>query len=145
MQNDPFNDVPTGIDYLNQIAAPPPKAGFDRKTTIIIAIMAAIGVLSLLFIFIATQNSNPAPTLKNLAAKLQKMQVITDTYNPNLRSTQLQQASSSLRAVLRTANASIGDPLASQGVDPKKQAKEITALDSPGELDKKLSDAIELP
>ena len=50
--NDPYSQPPTpsGIDYLNQIAAPPEPAGFDKKTKIIIIIIALVGVLSLSFI-----------------------------------------------------------------------------------------------
>lgn len=141
MQHDPLNDVPTGIEYLNQIATPPPRPGFDKKSKLIIAVMAIVGLLSLLFIFVASQNARSAPTIKTLAGRLHKLQTITDTYNGKLRATAIQDTSSSLKAVLKTANTAVNEPLSRSGVDPKKQAKEIAALDPADELDRKLSDA----
>ena len=46
-----FPEQPTGIDYLNQIAAPTPAQRFDKKTKIIMIILGIVGALGLILIF----------------------------------------------------------------------------------------------
>ena len=72
----PYNDydVPTGIDYLNQISAPPAPQGFDKKSKIILLILGIIGLIGLVFIINAAQNASRGPSLNNLIARLQKLQ-----------------------------------------------------------------------
>lgn len=141
-QNNPFNQQPTGIDYLNQISAPNPPASFDKKTKIIIAILALIGVLSLILIFMASQNSRPSMTPPKIAARVQKLLTVSKKYNNKLQSSKLQTVNSSLISVLTTANSAINEPLKDSGIDLKKQQKEITQLDPSTNLEKKLDDAV---
>lgn len=141
MQPDnPFDPRPTGIDYLNQIATPPPSQGFNKKTKLLLFALAIIGVLSLVFIFTASQKSQ-GPSLVSLVARLQKLQTISTAYTPKLTSSKLQDAGSTLAAVLTTANKLIEAPAARQGLDIAKQQKAITALDPSTNLEKKLDDA----
>lgn len=140
--NDPFQPAPTGIDYLNQIAPPPQPAGFDRKSKIIMAVLGAIGVLSLVFILMMStgQTADDSSTPMKIAARLQKLETIATKYNDKLRDSDLQMANSSLVAVLMTANQSIAEPLAAVSVDAKKKAKEIAALDPSTEIEEDLDD-----
>lgn len=139
--NDPDNPQPVGIDYLNEIAPPPPPAGFDRKTKIILVIFGIIGVLSLVLIFVMANQTNPGPTPIKLAARLQKLQTISTNYTKKLKSGDLQAANSSLTSILTTANQQIATPLAAYDIDAKKQAKEIAALDPSTEIEARLDDA----
>lgn len=134
-------DVPTGIDYLNQISAPPAPQGFDKKSKIILLVLGIIGLLGLAFIINATQNASRGPSLNNLAARLQKLQTVSEKFTSRLKSSQLQDANSSLTAVLTTANKSIETPAAAQNIDVKKDLKNITALDPPTKLEEKFEEA----
>ena len=49
---------------------------------------------------------------------------------------------SSLVSVLTTANSSIAEPLKNNGIDLKKQQKEIAKLDPSTDLEKKLDEAV---
>lgn len=138
--NDPFQPAPSGIDYLNQIAPPEKPQGFDKKSKIIMLIFGIIGILSLIFIFVMATSQSSGPSPLKLAARLQKLQTISTKYDSKLRGIDLQTANSSLIAVLTTANQSISTPLASYSIDTKKQAKEITGLDSSSEIEKTLDD-----
>lgn len=139
--NNPFEQQPSGIDYLNQIAAPAPPAGFDKKTKIILVICGIIGILSLVMIASLAGRDSSGPSPLSLVARLQKLQTLTTKYTPKLKDSNLQAANSSLNAILTTANTSIATPLAAYGIDAEKQAKEITAMDPTTEIEKTLDDA----
>lgn len=140
--NNPFEQEPSGIDYLNHIATPSQPTGFDRKSKLILVIAGVIGVLSLGFIALtANMQSNSGPSPLTLVARLQKLDQLSSTYGGKLRTTALQDANSSLSAVLITANQAITEPLAAYEIDVKKQAKEITALDPVEEINQTLDDA----
>ncbi|OYX41005.1 hypothetical protein B7Y94_05770 [Candidatus Saccharibacteria bacterium 32-49-12] len=122
--NNPYEPEPTGIDYLNQIATPAQPAVFDKKTKTILIIAGVVGLLSLGLIAITSiNNSNSGPSPASLVARLQKLDRISTTFGDKLRSPALQEANSSLSAVLITANQS------------------IAALDPGTELEAELNDA----
>ena len=141
MYPDNFNNPSQGIDYLNQIATPPPAEGFDKKTKIIITVLGLIGFLTLVAIFIFSQNAMPKTTSSHVAARVNKLLTISQKYNNKFRSTSLQTTNSSLVSVLTTAEASLSDPLQATGVDYKDKKKEILALDPSDKLEEKLDDA----
>ena len=118
--NNPFDPNPSGIDYLNQIAAPSPAQGFDKKSKIIILVMALVGILSLVFILVAAQNTAGNPSPMKMIARIQKLKTVASDYTPKLRSNDLQDANSSLVAVLTTAEKSVETPAAAQNIDLKK-------------------------
>lgn len=140
--NDPFNTQPTGIDYLNQIATPPPASGMNKKTKLLLAVIGVLGVMSLILIGVMAMNPKSSVSLNHVAARLQKLQHITATYKPKLKSAATQDINSSLDAILVSANKSIAEPAARSGLDITKQAKELAALDSPETLTKKLDEAL---
>lgn len=141
MYPDNFNNSSQGIDYLNQIATPPPAEGFDKKTKIIITVLGVIGFLTLVAIFIFSQNAMPKTTSSHVAARINKLLTISQKYNNKFRSTSLQTTNSSLVSVLTTAEASLSDPLQATGIDYKEKKKEILALDPSDKLEEKLDDA----
>ena len=102
--NDPYSQPPTpsGIDYLNQIAAPPEPAGFDKKTKIIIIIIALVGVLSLGFIWAASQ-SGSGPTISNAIMRVARLQTVTELQKKRLKNSTVTDINSSLDAILTTA------------------------------------------
>lgn len=139
--DDPFNQQPTGIDYLNQIAAPPPAEGFDKKTKIILIIFGIIGVLSLVFIFTMLQNSSSGASPLQVAARVQKLATVSQKYKDKLQNSRLQNTNSSLVSVMTTANTSMIEVLGKSGIDYNKQKKEIVQLDPSTKLEAKFDDA----
>ena len=142
MYPDNLNNQPQGIDYLNQIATPPPAEGFDKKTKIIIAILSLIGLIALIAIFVFSQDSMPNTSPSQVAARVNKLLTISKKYNNKFRSTSLQTTNSSLVAVLTTANASMGEALQTTGINYKEKQKDILALDPSEKLEKKLDEAL---
>ncbi len=142
MYPDNLNNQPQGIDYLNQIATPPPAEGFDKKTKIIIAILSFIGLITLIAIFVFSQDSMPNTSPSQVAARVNKLLTISKKYNNKFRSTSLQTTNGSLAAVLTTANASMGEVLQATGINYKEKQKDILALDPSEKLEKKLDEAL---
>ena len=142
MYPDNLNNQPQGIDYLNQIATPPPAEGFDKKTKIIIAILSFIGLITLIAIFVFSQDSMPNASPSQVASRVNKLLTISKKYNNKFRSTSLQTTNSSLVAVLTTANASMGEVLQATGINYKEKQKDIFALDPSEKLEKKLDEAL---
>lgn len=142
MYPDNLNNQPQGIDYLNQIATPPPAEGFDKKTKIIIAILSFIGLITLIAIFVFSQDSMPSANPSQVASRVNKLLTISKKYNNKFRSTSLQTTNSSLVAVLTTADASMGEALQTTGINYKEKQKDILALDPSEKLEKKLDEAL---
>ena len=142
MYPDNLNNQPQGIDYLKQIATPPPAEGFDKKTKIIIAILSLIGLITLIAIFVFSQDSMPNTNPSQVAARVNKLLTISKKYNNKFRSTSLQTTNSSLVAVLTTANASMSEALQATGINYKEKQKDILALDPSEKLEKKLDEAL---
>lgn len=142
MYPDNLNNQPQGIDYLNQIATPPPAEGFDKKTKIIIAILSFIGLITLIAIFVFSQDSTPNANPSQVASRVNKLLTISKKYNNKFRSTSLQTTNSSLVAVLTTAGASMGEALQATGINYKEKQKDILALDPSEKLEKKLDEAL---
>ena len=142
MYPDNLNNQPQGIDYLNQIATPPPAEGFDKKTKIIIAILSLIGLITLIAIFVFSQDSMPNTSPSQVAARVNKLLTISKKYNNKFRSTSLQTTNSSLVAVLTTANTSMSEALQTTGINYKEKQKDILALDPSEKLEKKLDEAL---
>lgn len=137
--NDPYSQPPTpsGIDYLNQIAAPPEPAGFDKKTKIIIIIIALVGVLSLGFIWAASQ-SGSGPTVSNAITRVARLQTVTELQKKRLKNSTVTDINSSLDAILTTA-VNKATPIAqSEKLDINKALK---VPDFEVKLNEKLDDA----
>ena len=142
MYPDNLNNQPQGIDYLNQIATPPPAEGFDKKTKIIIAILSFIGLITLIAIFVFSQDSMSNASPSQVASRVNKLLTISKKYNNKFRSTSLQTTNSSLVAVLTTANTSMSEALQTTGINYKEKQKDILALDPSEKLEKKLDEAL---
>ena len=137
--NDPYSQPPTpsGIDYLNQIAAPPEPTGFDKKTRIIIIIIALVGVLSLGFIWAASQ-SGSGPTISNAIMRVARLQTVTELQKKRLKNSTVTDINSSLDAILTTA-VNKATPIAqSEKLDINKALK---VPDFEVKLSEKLDDA----
>ena len=137
--NDPYSQPPTpsGIDYLNQIAAPPEPTGFDKKTKIIIIIIALVGVLSLGFIWAASQ-SGSGPTISNAIMRVARLQTVTELQKKRLKNSTVTDINSSLDAILTTA-VNKATPIAqSEKLDINKALK---VPDFEVKLSEKLDDA----
>ena len=137
--NDPYSQPPTpsGIDYLNQIAAPPEPAGFDKETKVILIIIALVGVLSLGFIWAASQ-SGSGPTVSNAIMRVARLQTVTELQKKRLKNSTVTDINSSLDAILTTA-VNKATPIAqSEKLDINKALK---VPDFEVKLNEKLDDA----
>ena len=139
--NNSVNPQPSGIDYLNQIATPPPAQGFDQKTKLILAIIGLFGVISLIAIFILSQNSSSGASPIQVAARVNKLLTISQKYDKKLQTSTMQAVNISLVSVLTSAEAGLTEPLQNSGIDYKKQKKEILKMEPSEKMDKKLEDA----
>lgn len=140
--NNPYTPEPSGIDYLNQIAAPAAPTGFDAKSKVIMIVAGIICVVSLVFIGLtALSSSNSGPSPVALSARLQMLQKLSTKYGPKLRTTAMQDANSSFGASLITANKSMSSVLSASGVDTKKAAQQIAQLSDASDIEKKLDEA----
>ena len=137
--NDPYSQPPTpsGIDYLNQIAAPPEPTGFDKKTKIIIIIIALVGVLSLGFIWAASQ-SGSGPTISNAIMRVARLQTVTELQKKRLKNSTVTDINSSLDAILTTAINKATPIAQSEKLDINKALK---VPDFEVKLSEKLDDA----
>lgn len=138
--NDPLQPQPTGIDYLQQIAPPPPPAGLGRRTRLLLVGLGVLLLLSLVLIILTPNRSATIGSPDRIAARLVKLQKVAERYQSRLRSSALQDANSSLIAVLTTANASAAATLLPQA-DAKQREASFASLDPIDPLDKKLSEA----
>ena len=137
--NDPYSQPPTpsGIDYLNQIAAPPEPTGFDKKTKLIIIIIALVGVLGLGLIWAASQ-SGSGPTISNAIMRIARLQTVTELQKKRLKNSTVTDINSSLDAILTTA-VNKATPIAqSEKLDINKALK---VPDFEAKLSAKLDDA----
>lgn len=107
------------------------------QTKFIIIIIAVIGVLSLGFIWLASQ-SNAGPTVSDTVLTIARLQTVTEAQKKRLRTSNVVDTNSSLDTIL-TSSLTKGTPIAeSEGLDVAK------AIRTPGlevELNKKLDDA----
>ena len=138
--NNSVNPQPSGIDYLNQIATPPPAQGFDKKTKLILAIIGLFGIISLVAIFIMSQGSSSASPIQ-VAARVNKLLTISQKYDKKLQTSTMQAINISFVSVLTSAEAGLAEPLQNSGIDYKKQKKEILKMEPSEKMDKKLEDA----
>lgn len=132
--------VPTGIDYLYQIA-PPEQAPKKRPKIIALALLLVGALLVVVILGAASSSKDSGPTPLKLAVRLQNMQTLSQDNSKRLRSTALQDTNSSLLAILTTANNSIATPLADYGIDMKKQSKNLALIEDISATEKKLDDA----
>lgn len=118
-----INPQTTGVDYLNQIAPPAPPTGFDKKTKIIILIMAVVGLLGLSFIFYMAARTNSGASTSEVIVKVNKLQAVTTKYKDKLGSSQLIEVNSSLRSILTTAQKSAEPIATAENIDVKGLVK----------------------
>lgn len=136
---------PDTMDYLNSIASPAPPARPNTKGMIVFGILGAMLLVSVLIVFNslhARQSATTSPL--PLVARLQKLETISSEYHARIRSSALQNANSSLQLALQTANYELSELLGSYGIDPKKQSKEISAIEEndTAELKARLDEAL---
>lgn len=128
------------IDYLNQIAPQPKKAGLNNKTFFLLiggGLLFAIIVGVLAF----SSGSGPKQQMETLAARMQTLQTISQNAQKNIKSGTLRSTNSNLSIFLTNANHDIADPLKKNGIDIKKLDKKIVAAEKDDALTAKLEDA----
>jgi hypothetical protein len=131
------------IDYLNQIAPPPPKSGLvDKKFLFIIGGAVALVIIALIVIFsLSSASGGPKDKMQTLAARMITLQDVTKKAQPTLKSGALRATNSNLTIFLTNANRDIAEPLKTNGVDVKNLDKGIVAKEDGTELTEELEDA----
>lgn len=129
------------IDYLNQIAAPPPKKSlFDRKLLVVIG----IGVVLLVIIMVMSllsSGSNNVDRLTHLAARLQTLQQVSQDASQNIKDSSLESTNSSLTILLANANRDALTQIDNAGGKSTSLNKTIVAEESGTDLKNELEDA----
>lgn len=120
------------VDYLNQIATPPPQpslfSGKIKKLIIIGAILVvSVIILSIVTTIIAGTRKAPA---EQLSARLTSTQKIAEDSQANLKSSQLRSLNSNLRLFFTNTQRDIATPLATFGVTAASVNKDTVAKET---------------
>lgn len=130
------------IDYLNQIAAPPPKKGLlDRKLLIVIGIGVVLLVVVMVMALLSGGGSNNTDRLTHLAARLQMLQQVSKDASQNIKDSSLNSTNSSLTILLTNAERDALTQLNSAGGNGNSLDKTIVAQESGTTLKNELEDA----
>ena len=114
-----FQQPQYSIDYLNQIAPQQhkPKGPLPR---VVIPLLIGGVVLFLLMALFSALHGGSSASLPTLAMRLQSLQSVADSAQPNIKSNQLRVTNSNLSLYLTNANRDIATPLKNTGSDPTK-------------------------
>ena len=129
------------IDYLNQIAPKPQKAGLNNRIFLFIIgggllLALIVGIMSL-----ANGGNGPTTQMQTLTARIETLQTISEKSQKNIKSGKLRSTNSNLNIFLTNADHDIADPLAKNGVKIKSLDKNIVTAEKGEALTKKLEDA----
>jgi hypothetical protein len=129
------------IDYLNQIAPAPQKAGPSRKTFVIFAGLGVFAFIIVSLMIFSSLSAGPTNDMQHLAARLTTLKTIANAAQPTIKSSQLRSTNGGLIVTLSNANRDIVAPFAGAGVDTTKPDKTIVAAENGDKLTAKLEDA----
>ncbi|MBM3210154.1 hypothetical protein FJZ39_02340 [Candidatus Saccharibacteria bacterium] len=129
------------IDYLNQIAAPAPKAGLSKgMKTLLIAAGAMLLITLPLLLFSALSGSTTQISLDRLAARSSNLSAVISDSHDNIDSTELRQINSSLSASMKNISAGTTEQLKAQSTT-LETAKKANPNETTGALSARLDDA----
>lgn len=129
------------IDYLNQIAPPPPKTGPSRAVAMILLGLGVAALIVICMVVFSSLKAGPTNDLQHLAAHLASLKTVTTTAQQTIQSSQLRSDNSNLAIVLSNASRDIEKPLTSEGLDAKNLDKSIVASESSDKLTATLENA----
>jgi hypothetical protein len=129
------------IDYLNQIAPTPQKAGPSRKTFMILVGLGVFTFIVVSLVIFSGLSAGPKTDMEHLAARLTTLKTIATDAQQNIKSSQLRSTNGGFALSLSNTNRDIVAPLASAGINTAKLSKNILALESGDKITAKLEDA----
>lgn len=117
---------PQNVDYLNLISTPTNRSGkFGSKFNIILIALGGVVVLTIIFLVVTSFSGGGTSNIEKLAARLKSIEAISTSAQPNIKSTKLRAANSSLNIYMKDVNTSL-NKLAPSGVNTAKLPKSIT-------------------
>ena len=117
---------PQNVDYLNLISTPTNRSGkFGSKFNIILMILGGVVVLTIIFLVVTSFSGGSTSNIEKLSARLKAIEAISTSAQPNIKSTKLRAANSSLNIYMKDVNTSL-NKLAPSGVNTAKLPKSIT-------------------
>lgn len=137
----PDNQPHYSIDYLDQISSTPPKPGMSNKLFPIVLIAGVIVALLVGGFALLNSGTSKSTSLIRLNARLQTLQIISDTSKKNITSSSLRGTNTNLSLILTSANRNILTQLAENAIEPEKTDASITASESGSDLKKQLETA----
>lgn len=129
------------IDYLNQIAPPPPKSTMSNKLFFGVVIGGLLLTAIVGFLLLSTASPSNSARMLELATKLQMLQEISTKAGDSITSNQLQSINGNLATQLTNATQAMAAPMAASNVDVKKINKKATDTAGGEALANKLEDA----
>jgi len=136
----PNDNQPIPSDYLNQIAAQPPKkVNFVRKQPILIGGVAIIAVIIILTI-ISSLSGGIKPS-EQLAARLIATKSVADDATSKIKSPELRALNSNLKIYLTNTIRDIAAPLLKDKINVNRLDKKATVAESNVQLLATLEDA----
>lgn len=129
------------IDYLNQIAPAPQKAGPSPKAFMILVGLGVFAFVVVSLMIFSSLSAGPKTDMERLAARLTTLKTVATAAQPNIKSSQLRSTNSGFALSLSNTNRDIVAPLASAGINTAKPSKDILALESGDKITAKLEDA----
>lgn len=129
------------IDYLNQIAPAPQKAGPNRATFVVLVGLGILAFVIVSLLIFSSLSAGPTNDMQRLAARLTTLKAVATAAQPNIKSSQLRGTNSGFSIGLTNTNRDIVAPLASAGIDTTKLNKDIVAAENGDKITAKLEDA----
>lgn len=140
-QPQPFQQPQYSIDYLNQIAPQSHRQTPKWQRFAILGVII-VGIIILLMGVVAILGGGHSPAkLPTMAARLQTMQKIVDSAQPQIKANTLRVTNSNLSLYLADANRDMVAPLKTNNVDPAKLDKTVLKKEDGSTLTATLEDA----
>lgn len=139
----PAPQIPTGVDYLNQIAPQKPSSKWLKPGPQLFLIIGAILVVFviILSVVLGIISANTRKPLQQLSARLSATATVVDDWQKEIKSSQLRSLNSNLKLYLTNINRDIAAPMKQSGVDVAKLSDSILQEESTDQLNQRLEDA----
>lgn len=139
----PAPQIPTGVDYLNQIAPQKPASKWLKPGPQLFLMIGAVLVIFviILSIVLGIISANTRKPLQQLSARLSATATVVDDWQKEIKSSQLRSLNSNLKLYLTNINRDIAAPMKQSGVDVAKLSDSILQEESTDRLNQRLEDA----
>lgn len=120
-----------GLDYLNQISAPPPRARLPNP--IVLFSIIGVGLLAIVGFALLIFNTGPNDVDKAAALniRLKTLQQLASSAQPNLRDNSLRSTNAAFSLYLSNTLRDINAPITAMGAGSESAAKSINTTEVP--------------